>query len=109
MKLTIKEKMIVKEFKKKIEEKFPGEIVDVLVFGSKSRGYATKESDIDILVTTLSDNWKNGDEIRKIGYELDEEIYYKFSIQVLSKSHINYLKQNNFQFFKNIERDGIAM
>lgn len=109
MKLTIKERKIVEEFKRRIEDRFPGEILKVMIFGSKVRGDATKESDIDIVVITLSDNWQKVDEIREVGYELDEEINYKLSIQVIPESHISYLRQNNFQFVGNIESEGITI
>ncbi len=109
MKLTSKEKEIIKKFKQRILQKYSNEILKVIVFGSKVRGDATKESDIDIIVITSSKDWKKGDEIRNIGYELDEEIGYRLSIQVMSKSHIDYLKQHNFQFIKNVESEGIAV
>ena len=109
MKLSRKEKKIVERFRQIIYDKFPDEIINVLIFGSKARGDATKESDIDVLVITLSNNWKTGDEIRDIGYELDDEIEYKLSIQVISKVHFDYLRQNNFLFVENINNDGIIV
>ena len=109
MKLSIKEKKIIERFRQIIDGKFPGEIIDVLIFGSKARGDATKDSDIDVLVITLSNNWKIGDEIRDIGYELDDEIDYKLSIQVVPKAHFDYLRQNKFQFVENIENEGITV
>ena len=109
MKLSIKEKKIVEEFKRRIEKKYSDEIQDVLVFGSKARGNADKESDIDIIVITLSEDWEKGDEIREIGYGLDEDIGYKLSIQVISKTHIEYLRRHNFQFIKNIEKEAVSI
>ncbi|MCD6569744.1 MAG: nucleotidyltransferase domain-containing protein [Deltaproteobacteria bacterium] len=109
MKLTTKEKEIIEKFKRRIEDRFPDEILKILVFGSKARGDATEKSDIDIIVVTSSDDWRKGDEIREIGYGLDEEINYKLSIQVIPESHISYLKHNNFQFIKNIEAEGITI
>jgi predicted nucleotidyltransferase len=109
LKLTSKEREIIDKFKQKIEEKFPGEILKVLIFGSKVRGDATRESDIDIIVVISSEDWRKGDKIREIGYELDEEIGYKLSIQVISKCHIDYLKRNNFQFINNVEREGVVI
>jgi len=109
MKLSLKEKNILKEFKQRIKEKYSDEIQDMLVIGSKARGDATEESDIDIIIIISSDDWRKGDEIRGIGYELDEEIRYKLSIQVISKSHIDYLRRNNFQFIMNVERDAVTV
>lgn len=109
MKLTQKEKKVIEEFKERIKEKFADEIIKIVVFGSKARGDAEKNSDIDILVITSSDDWRMGDEIREIGYELDEEIDYRLSIQVIPESHINYLRNNGFQFIKNIESEGVVI
>lgn len=109
MKLSIKEEKVIAEFKKRILEKFPHEIEKIILYGSKARGDATNESDIDIMVVTNSNDWKLTDAIREIGYSLDEEIGYKFSIQALSKAHMNYLEKNRFHFSENITREGVTL
>ena len=108
-KLTNKEIEAINLFKIKIFEKFPEDINKIIIFGSKARGNADKNSDIDIMIEIKSKDWKKADKIREIGYELDSDIEYKFSIRVVSQDHIKYLKQNNFQFIQNIERDGITI
>ena len=70
MKLSLRENNIIKDFKNKIENKFPDEKIIILVFGSKARGGASKDSDIDIIVVTRSDDKKSAKEIRFIGYDL---------------------------------------
>ena len=90
--MQIKERDITQKFKQELIRRYPNDILDVILFGSNARGNATKKSDIDILVITKSNNWKRVDQIREIGYDMDDEIDYKFSIQVLPKSHIDYLR-----------------
>lgn len=109
MKLTIRERKAIEKFTQALKSKFPDEIAKVIIFGSKARGNARKESDIDILVIVTQNDWTIGDEIREIGYELDESIDYKFSIQVIPESHIKYLRDHNFQFIRNIEKDGVVI
>lgn len=109
MKLTSKEEKVIRSFKEKIKSEFKEAILQVMVFGSKAREDAKENSDIDIIVFTCLEDWRECDKIREIGYELDEEIDYRLSIQVLPKSHIDYLLKNNFQFIRNIENEGVII
>ncbi len=58
MQLTVKEKEVLCEFKRLISAEFPGEILKVMIFGSKARGDASIESDIDVIVVTSFDDWQ---------------------------------------------------
>lgn len=109
MSLTQKEKEIITEFKSKIKEQYPEEVMSIMVFGSKARGDSKEESDIDIMVVTKSDDWQIGDQIRDIGYSLELKHNLVLSIQVVSQNHIDHLKKIHSQFMQNIEREGIAL
>ena len=109
MKLSLIENRIINIFKNKIEEKFPEEKIKILVFGSKARGDASEDSDIDIIVITKSDDRNLTREIRFIGYELEIENNIILSIQVLSKDYINYLRALPTQFIQNVDRGAIAI
>ena len=87
MELSVWEKHIVEEFKRQVEQRFPGELIRVVLFGSKVRGDATRESDVDVLVVIHSEGWRLGDEIRSLGYALELEHGVVLSIQVMSERH----------------------
>ena len=106
--LSEKEEQIIKKFKQELVERFPDEVVTVLVYGSKARGDYHDESDIDVLVIAKESDWQFADKVREIGYALDEEIDYRLSIQVMSKEKIAYLRENNFQFAQSIFRDAVS-
>ena len=107
--LTEEEERIILEFKKRISDTFPDKILRVLLYGSKARGDDSVDSDIDIMVITRENDWRLGDDIRKIGYELDEPLDYRFSIQVIPETRIKYMQENNFQFARNFLNDGITL
>jgi predicted nucleotidyltransferase len=109
MYLTQREKNIINEFKSKVAEAYPDEVINIIVFGSKARGDASEESDIDILVVSMSDDWQMADRIRDIGYYLELENNLVLSIQVVSQGHIGHLKRIHSQFIRNVEREGIIL
>jgi predicted nucleotidyltransferase len=109
MELSVSEKQIIEEFKRRVEQGFPGEVVRLVLFGSKVRGDATRESDIDILVVMRTENWRLGDEIRGLGYALELEHGVVLSIQVMSLEHYEQLRANGTQFFQAVDREGVTV
>ena len=109
MELSVSEKHIVEEFKRQVEQRFPGELIRVVLFGSKVRGDATRESDVDVLVVIHSEGWRLGDEIRSLGYALELEHGVVLSIQVMSERHYEELRLCGSQFFKAVEREGVSV
>ena len=105
MKKRFRDRPIIEEFKRRIEQRFPGELVRLIVFGSHARGDATAESDIDVLVVIHSENWKLGDEIRGVGYELEIEHGVVLSIQVIGRRYYEGLKARGSSFLTNVERE----
>lgn len=106
---SIPEKPIIEEFKRRIEQRFPGELVRLVIFGSKVRGDATSDSDVDLLAVIQSDNWRLGDEIRGVGCALELEHGVVLSIQVISRNHYERLRANGTQFFQVLEQEGVVV
>lgn len=105
----IVEQPILQEFKRRVEQRFPGEIVRLVLFGSQARGDASVESDIDVLAVVRSDDWKLGDEIRDIGYELEIAHGVVLSIQVMGQRQYQELKGRGSTFVANVEQEGFAV
>jgi predicted nucleotidyltransferase len=109
MDALIREKPIVEEFKRRVERQFPGELIRLVAFGSRVRGDATAESDLDLLVVIRSEGWRRGDEIRALGYALELEHGVVLSIQVMSLGHYEKLRACGTQFLQAVEREGVTV
>ena len=105
----IAEQPIIEEFKRRVEARFPGELIRLVIFGSKVRGEATPESDVDLLAVIQSENWRLWDEIRGVGYALELEHEVVLSIQVISRNHYERLRTNGTQFFHVLEQEGVVV
>lgn len=69
--LDFKETDALKKFRESLRRDFSNEIASFYLFGSKARGDFNKKSDIDILITTKTEDWKLRDKIRRFGYEFE--------------------------------------
>ena len=107
--IPILEQPILQEFKRRVEQRFPGELVRVVLFGSKARGDASVESDIDLLTVVRSEDWKLGDDVRDIGYELEIAHGVVLSIQVMGQRQYQELKARGSTFLEQVEQEGLPV
>ena len=92
-----------------LRERWGSEILEIHLFGSKARGDAGPESDVDLLIITECNDWKLKDEIGRVATAilLSEEIY--LSIKVLGKALYQRLIALEAPFIKNVLREGVSV
>ena len=56
--LLKQEEKALRQFKESLREHFGNEIIGIRLFGSKARGDARLDSDMDVLVITRHDDWQ---------------------------------------------------
>lgn len=107
--LPKQEEKALRQFKESLLEQFGNEIVGIRLFGSKARGDARLDSDIDVLVITRQDDWHIKEGIGKIATRilLDEGVY--LSIKVLGKPTYQRLMVLKSPFLRNISREGVRV
>ena len=107
--LTDKERQAATDFADRVRQQFGDQVVSVLVFGSRARGEAEPDSDMDLLVI-MSDA---GPKIRRAIRYLAVEVWQKYGIylstRVWSRAHWGKLEELQTLLYRNICKDGISL
>lgn len=70
MKLTNEEQIWLDAYRTVLAEQFPGLVERIIIFGSKAKGTATADSDLDILLIIREGDWQLKDALVGPGYDL---------------------------------------
>ncbi len=107
--LTVEERRAVADFLEGLRERFDGQVREVILFGSRARGEAEPESDMDLAVVLSSVDLATRKGIRHLAVEvwLRHGIYV--STRVWSQAHWRRLGELRTLLYQNIRRDGVDL
>jgi predicted nucleotidyltransferase len=109
MNLTEEERRWLKAYRETIEQRFPGLVEEVLIFGSKARGEGTADSDIDILLVISAGGWVEKDAVTEPGYLSSIGTAVVPSFMVLTRAEWDDRKDKRTPIWRTITRDGVAV
>lgn len=109
--LTDNEKKALQRFKEKLLDKLGSQIISIKLFGSKARGDAHPESDIDILIIVKDNNRKNTDGIIDTEWDVLEEFNFDVYLSPISysKEEFEYANKLQTNFSLNIAEDSVEI
>jgi predicted nucleotidyltransferase len=81
----------------------------VILFGSKARGDAGPESDVDLLVRLTSDDPYLRSKVRRLAARVSLEYDLLLSVQAVSPARWDELSRYRFPLYQAIEAEGIAL
>jgi predicted nucleotidyltransferase len=70
LELTKEEQVWLDTYREALDKKHPGTVREMLIYGSKARGEAHAESDLDVLLIVKNEAGSLKRELRRIGYLL---------------------------------------
>ena len=107
--LDERERDAVGAFIHRLNERFPGEVLQVTLFGSKARGDSGPWSDIDILITVKEESWSLRGDISTVAADVSLEYDVLIGPRVIGLERWERMKQEGFSLYRNITAEGIPL
>lgn len=109
LQLTDAEQAWLAAYRKALEQKHPGAVHELLIYGSKARGQAHAESDLDVLLIVKDKAGTQKRELRRIGYLLAATTDVLPSILAYTQEEWESRKRSGSTFRKAVERDAVRV
>jgi predicted nucleotidyltransferase len=101
----------LERFARALRERFGGRVREVKLFGSRARGEANEEGDVDVLVVV--DDLSDEERVRVIdlAYDVDRtgEDWVGLSPLVYSSAHAARMRAGGRRLFRDIDREGLPL
>ncbi|MBA3047923.1 nucleotidyltransferase domain-containing protein [Patescibacteria group bacterium] len=108
-KLSQKEKLALKEFKKELKKKLSNRLIKIILFGSKARGDARKDSDIDVLIIVKRKSERTMNFIFDKKIEIDCKYNVFISPKIYTADEYSYYNSIPTIFMHFISQDGVII
>ncbi len=99
----------LRELTRRLEDKFPAQISQVFLYGSRARGDAEDVSDVDILVIADSNDWRLKHEISNLAADISLEFGLLLDSHVISSDKWQWMGKRNFRYYNNVMAEGVPI
>ena len=107
--LNDQEQNCIQVYVRKLNKEMGEQVVSVILFGSRARGDAHFDSDLDLAIIIKQDDFDTQTKIRDLAAETWLENGLYISTRVWSQDHWHRMRSLNTGLYQNIQRDGIDL
>jgi len=107
--LASQEQAWLDSYRQALADNFPDLIEQIIIYGSKARGDAGPESDIDVLVILRSGDRTTKSKVREIGHLLSVTSEAVPSIMAYTLEEWSARKDGGSPFYHAVTRDGVRV
>ena len=109
MRLSQTDRDWIAAYRKKLAAEFPRVVEQFLIYGSKSRGTARPDSDLDVLLVIDDDHAAKRRQLRRAGYLMAAKSDVLPSILVYTRSEWARRRASGSSFQRAVERDALPV
>jgi predicted nucleotidyltransferase len=109
LKLTLDEQAWLDAYRQALAEQFQGLVEEIAIFGSKARGDAGPDSDLDVLVILRKGDRNTKRAVRRTGHQLAVLSDAVPSIMVYTREEWSSRQRSGSLFYQAIMRDGVRV
>ena len=109
MQLTASEQQWLDGYRQALRDQFADAVEQVLIYGSKARGDAGPDSDVDVLLIVRDEADAMKRRMRGLGHLLAAATDVVPSIMAYTRGEWDQRKRSRSPFRRNVERDGVRV
>ena len=109
LQLTREEQQWLDAYHETLTNRFPGVVEQLIIFGSKARGEATADSDLDVMLIIRSGTWQDKEALTRPGHLLAVGTDVVPSFVVYTVDEWETRRQNRSPLWQTTIRDGVAV
>jgi predicted nucleotidyltransferase len=109
LELTVEEQAWLDAYREALNKRHPDAVQEMLIYGSKARGHAHAESDLDVLLIVNDNAGALKRDLRRIGYLLAAKTDVLPSILAYTQEEWESRKRSGSSFRKAVERDAVRV
>jgi uncharacterized protein len=109
LKLSPKEWEAVQKLLTRLQAAYGKQIRQAMLFGSKTRGNASSDSDIDILLLVEKETWVLKDEISGLAADINLEADLQIDVRVIGLERWQHMARIQAGLYRTISRDAIPL
>lgn len=108
---TDRDLAFARRFRALAEERFRDDILEVRIFGSRARGDARIDSDLDLFVRTRDNDRKRRNSLCDLAWDIayEMELEYPVTVHVMDDAHFQRLFNLERRLARDIVREGVAV
>ncbi|MBS1258606.1 MAG: hypothetical protein MAG551_01665 [Candidatus Scalindua arabica] len=106
-----KDRELILMFKNRLPSDVKGHLERIIVFGSRARGEAKEESDIDVVALVDKKTSEIERKLEDVAYQVmwDHDFKPIISLKVFAESQFNSAIKRGFSFYENVQKEGVSV